>query len=173
MVRRTGAVLYLVRHAIAEARGPRWPDDDRRPLTREGARRMRRAVRGLRALGLDVDRVATSPLVRARATADLLSRGLPAHPGILTLPALAPGGTPARTVRAIADASDAGALALVGHEPDLGMLGAWLVGAVTPLALRKGGVCRIDLEGWPPERNGRLIWLATPRMLRAMARDDS
>ena len=33
--------LYLVRHAIAEERGPVWPDDHERPLTTRGIARMR------------------------------------------------------------------------------------------------------------------------------------
>ena len=39
--------LVLVRHAIAEERGAAWPDDDQRPLSRDGARKWKRAARGL------------------------------------------------------------------------------------------------------------------------------
>ena len=64
--------LYLVRHAIAAERGDKWPDDTKRPLTHKGAARMRQAVEGLRALGVEIDLVLTSPLVRAEQTADIL-----------------------------------------------------------------------------------------------------
>ena len=61
--------LYLVRHGLAEERGDAWPDDTKRPLTDEGISRMRKAARGLARLGVSVEVVLTSPLVRARQTA--------------------------------------------------------------------------------------------------------
>ena len=59
-------------------------------------------------------------------------------------------------------------LALVGHEPDLGELAAWLIGAKEPLPFRKGGICLIEAPVLPPGRNCALVWFATPKMLRAM-----
>jgi phosphohistidine phosphatase len=161
--------LYLVRHAPAAPRGDKWPDDDVRPLTHEGIARMRQIVRGLRTLDVRVDLVLSSPLVRAAATAELLVDGMTPTPDLITVPALAPGSAPDRVVEALASHSRRSAIALVGHEPDLGRLGAWLVGANTPFVFKKGGVCRIDLVDWPPARNGQLVWQATPRMLRALA----
>lgn len=159
--------LYLVRHAAAGRRGPAWPDDRLRPLTPDGRRRFRRVVRGIAAHGARIDLVLTSPLVRARQTADLLAAAFGA-PRAVVLPALAPGGTPARVVAALARRrSAARRIALVGHEPDLGSLAAWLIGAREPLAFKKGGVCRIDVP-WPPRQNGRLVWFATPGMLRRL-----
>src|SRR5262245_41723909 len=86
--------LYLVRHAIAAARGDKWPDDAQRPLTHEGADRRRQAARGLASLKGEIDLVTTSPLVRAAATADILVRALPSRPRLVASSALAPGGSP-------------------------------------------------------------------------------
>ena len=66
---KTGRTVYLVRHAIAAARDEKWPDDSKRPLTHEGAARMRRIVKGVVSLGVEIDLVLTSPLVRAVETA--------------------------------------------------------------------------------------------------------
>ncbi len=162
--------IYLVRHAIAEARGPAWPRDGERPLTTEGIRRMRGVVRGLAALGVAMDVVLTSPLVRARQTADILVRDLPVPLAPINLVELAPGRTPFDVARAVARRTDAGALALVGHEPGLGELAAWLLGTAEPLAFRKGGVCCLDVPAWPPAPSSRLVWMATPKMLRALRR---
>jgi phosphohistidine phosphatase len=164
---------YLVRHAIAEERGAAWPDDAQRPLSADGATRMKLAVRGLAALDVTIDQVVSSPLVRALQTADLLARGLhrrasgrrPAE--VLTLPELAPGGAPEVAMGAVAAATDASAVALVGHEPDLGLLAAWLLGADRPVPFKKGAVCRIDVRRWPVRAGaGQLIWFAPPKMLR-------
>ena len=162
--------VYLVRHAIAEERGPRWPDDRLRPLTADGAARMRRAVGGLEALAEPIELILSSPLTRAIQTAEILARGLAARPEIVQLEALAPGTPPGRVVRALAAHTKPKALALVGHEPDLGQLAAWLLGTARPLVFKKGGACRIETADWPPGRDSRLIWLATPKMLRRLKR---
>jgi phosphohistidine phosphatase len=154
-----GTTLYLVRHAIAAERGEEWPDDTKRPLTHEGAAKMRKAAAGLRDLDLGIDIVYTSPLVRAIETAEILVSGLKPTPVLRPLPSLAPGSPPVKV-----------AVALVGHEPGLGELAAWLIGARNPLTFRKGGVCRIDVPDQAAGRNGQLVWFATPKMLRALAK---
>jgi phosphohistidine phosphatase len=159
---------YLVRHAIAEPRGADWPDDDLRPLTGAGARKMKQVVRGLARLDADVELILTSPLVRARQTAEIISRWLPSRPDVETLPALAPGHTPAATMRALAAATDAGAVLLVGHEPDLGALVAWLIDARRPVAFKKGGACRVDSSRWPMGPRSDLRWFMPPSVLRRL-----
>jgi len=159
--------LYLVRHAAAANRGDDWPDDATRPLTPEGARRFAEVVAGFEAMGESVDLILTSPLRRARQTAALLAEGLSTEPPIRVLPELAPGGSAPRTIRALSHARDrAEGIALVGHQPDLGELAAWCLGLRWPLALKKGGVCRLDTGAWPPDRDAALVWFATPKMLR-------
>jgi phosphohistidine phosphatase len=160
--------LYLVRHAIAEVRGPDWPDDTQRPLTRQGRQRMRRAARGLRDLGVELDVILTSPLVRARQTADILVRRLTPKPVLVETSSLAPGQPHSAVLRALEPYRRARAVALVGHEPDLGMLAAFLLGAPQPLVFGKGGVCCCECPKLPPDGDVRLLWHATPRMLRRM-----
>jgi len=155
--------LYLVRHAIAEERGPRWPDDGRRPLTSKGIERFREVAAGLRAIEARIDLVLTSPLVRARQTADLLAAALDPHPPVEVSDALAPGASP-RALAAVLSRAKRARIACVGHEPDLGQLAAHHVGASRPLELKKGGICRIDLDA--PAGPGRLVWLASPGLLR-------
>lgn len=162
--------LHLVRHAVAAARGPEFPDDRVRPLTPEGIARWRRAVGGLKAIGLDLDLVLTSPLLRARQTADLLAAGLPGKPAVEEIAALAPGGTAAALAQAIAKHGRRHRrLALVGHEPDLGELAARLLGARGAVEFKKGSVCRIDVDVATPGGPGVLRWFLTPRMLRRLA----
>ena len=165
-----GVTLYLVRHAIAEPRGSAWPDDTKRPLTPRGMARMREAVTGLDAMGVEIDLVLTSPLVRAHQTAEILARGLTSVPTVEVTNALIPGQPPARMLEALSGHSRKRSVALVGHEPGLGELAAWLVGAREPLPFKKGGVCRIDLPSLPPVPPGQLVWLALPKMLRAVGK---
>ncbi len=129
----TSLELYLVRHAVAALRGPDFPDDAQRPLTPEGVARWRRSVAGLRDLGVVIDVVLASPLVRAHETAEILAAGLKPKPKLVTTDALAAGRKPAEVLAVIAKyaaaARGASRLALVGHEPDLGELAARLISA--------------------------------------------
>ncbi len=164
--------IYIVRHAVAGERGPSYPDDRLRPLTDEGIARFRQAVRGLAAINVTVDLVLTSPLVRALQTAELLVAGLPGHPRMDTLDALAPGGRVALIMEAIAQRSRQrqNRIALVGHEPDLGELAARLLAARGSIQFKKGAVCCIELQGRLAGGPGTLLWHLPPRVLRRLAR---
>jgi phosphohistidine phosphatase len=162
--------LYLVRHAIAAERGDDWPEDDKRPLTERGIARFEEGVSGLEYLDVVIDEIFTSPLIRAKQTAALLSAGLKGSPPVKMLDALAPGSAPAEVIAQLARAAKRRKLALVGHEPGLGELAAYLIGAARPFEFRKGGVCRIDVQGLPSKRPGSLVWFVTPKALRRLGR---
>jgi phosphohistidine phosphatase len=161
--------LYLVRHAAAADRGPEWPDDTVRPLTPDGAAKFRKAVAGLAALGVQVDLVLTSPLVRCRQTAEILAGGLPGRPRTQAIDALAPGAGVTTVLAEIARVARRPRVAIVGHEPDLGALAARLLGMRRAPEFKKGAVCRIDVDSLPPGGPGRLLWFTPPRILRRMA----
>jgi phosphohistidine phosphatase len=158
--------LYLVRHGVAAERGDEWPDDTKRPLVPRGIARLRRSVRGLQALGVKFDIVLTSPLVRARQTAEILAAGFSPRPPVHTIDSLAPGGAYASFLDDLGKHARGTAIACVGHEPDLGELAARLLRARGSIELKKGAICCIDLDSVPPSGPGHLKWLATPRMLR-------
>ncbi len=164
--------LYIMRHAIAALR-EKWigPDEDR-PLTLSGRARMRQAARGLRALRIRFDLVVSSPLVRAVQTAEIVPRVLKQPPQIEICPALAPGMVPDQLFQFLAGYPAAKRVLLVGHEPDLGNFALTLIGCAQPdcFPLRKGGVCRIDIDQVPPTGAGVLVWALTPRIMRSLAR---
>ena len=162
--------LYLVRHAIAAERGDDWPDDTKRPLTTRGVNRFKDSLPGLKALEVAIDEIFSSPLVRAKQTADLLSGGTPGTPPVKLLDALAPGHAPAAVMGQLAKSAKRHRIALVGHEPDLGELAAHLIGASRPLPFKKGGMCRIDVGGLSPKTAGSLVWFVSPKVLRRLAR---
>ena len=160
--------LYIVRHAIAAERGSEWPDDTKRPLTERGIHRFKQEVAGLRSLDASIDEIITSPLVRAKQTADLLAAGLGGKPVVRILKALEPGHSPTAIIGQVAKLARRNRIAIVGHEPGLGELAAHLLGASRPLPFRKGSICRIDLESLTSKRAGSLIWFVTPKILREL-----
>ncbi len=162
--------LYVVRHAIAAERGDEFPDDAKRPLTPQGIARFREAVEGLAALGVTLDQILTSPLVRARQTADILAEMLPGRPPVTEIRSLTPGSGPTAVMTALGEYGRRSSIALVGHEPGIGELAARLIGARQAFAFKKGAVCRIDVTALPLAGPGALRWFATPRMLRKLAR---
>lgn len=162
--------LYLVRHGLAAEQGPDYPDDNLRPLTDDGISRLRQEVHGLRALDVSFDRILTSPLVRARQTAEVLAAGLGFRAPLVVVEALGPGGRFEAVEAALSRLGPDRSVALVGHEPSIGQFAARFIGAGRPLCFKKGAVCRIDAETLPPAGAGQLQWLLPPRALRAFDR---
>ena len=160
--------LYLIRHGIAAERGDEYPDDSKRPLTGAGIKRLQREARALDALDVTLEHIIASPLVRTKQTADVLAACLKSKPTVTTSDALAPAGTPAAVIQELGRHMRKGRIALVGHEPNIGELAGRLIGARAPLEFKKGGICRIDFEVFPPKGTGQLRWFVPPRMLRSM-----
>ena len=161
--------LYLIRHGLAADRGEEYPDDSQRPLTSEGITRLRREAKALDALGVGIEHIITSPLARTKQTADVFAETMKSKPSVSMSDALAPAGTPAAVIDELARHMRKGTIGLVGHEPNIGELAARLIGARVPLAFKKGAICRLDFEVFPPKGLGQLRWFITPRMLRLMS----
>lgn len=160
--------LYLIRHGIAEERGDKWPDDGKRPLSADGISKMEKAARGLARLGVRMDVLLTSPLVRTRQTAEIVAAELEHHPPIVSSDALAPGGDFAAVIAALEKQSRRLRIGLVGHEPSIGELAGRLIGSRHPIEMKKGAVCRIDLDEIPPNGPGDLRWLMPAKVLRTI-----
>ena len=169
MTARRPHTLFLIRHAIAAERGSKYPDDTLRPLTKRGIEKMREAARGFADLKPGIEVIVTSPLVRAKQTAEIVRAELTPSPAHDVLDELAPGHAPADLAEALEKYRSRHTIALVGHEPDLGQFTAWLVGSNRPIPFKKGGIACLEISDLPPGRNNTLLWLATPKMLRALA----
>lgn len=160
--------LLIVRHAVAFERDrDRWRDDAARPLSPAGMKLARKAAAGLRALSKAPDRVLTSPLVRARQTAQILTQ-VAGWPRAEETAELAPG-HPASAVLALIGKLRDKRLAIVGHQPDLGaLLAACLLAERGTLSveIKKNAVVCVSFASAPRPGGAALKWLATPRMLR-------
>jgi phosphohistidine phosphatase len=165
-----GYQLFLIRHGVAEERGDAWPDDTKRPLTGKGVSRLRKSARGLVRLGVSLDVILTSPLVRARQTSDIVASAFNPKPPIVVVDSLAPGGSFASVLTDIEKQARRSNLALVGHEPDIGEMAAQLSGLRHRLEFKKGGACRIDIESLTPPARGTLQWFLPPAIMRRLRR---
>jgi phosphohistidine phosphatase len=157
--------LYVVRHAIAVERSTERPDAQR-ALTAEGLARFAKEARGLARLGVELDLIAHSPWLRAAQTGELLRPLLAAEGEIRVETGLAR--APAKE---LLSALPAGRVAVVGHEPWLSELIAWLLsgdpGDGAAFELKKGAVAHLAGEPLPGGMTMRS--LLPPKVLRRLA----
>lgn len=162
--------LYIVRHAIAvEAGTAGYEDDNLRPLTDKGRKKMEKIAHGLKSLETELDLILTSPAVRAVQTARILRRVFKLDKeSVIETGHLAPTGYGDQLIQLLNE-QYAGMenIALVGHEPALGTLASMLVSGDPNLSfsLKKGGVCRLAVDTLQYGRCATLDWLLSPAQL--------
>jgi phosphohistidine phosphatase len=163
--------LLVVRHAIAVPHGTPEVPEEERPLTPKGEKRFRVAAKGLARICRRPDVLLSSPLVRARQTADIAA-GAWGKVEVTEADALA-GGSFEQIATAVEKYGDQ-LVAIFGHEPDVSMVVARLLGssASERLTFKKGGAALLDVPARMAD-GGALIWYVPPRVLRALAGDDS
>jgi phosphohistidine phosphatase len=128
--------LYLVRHAEAESGEP----DELRTLSARGREQAREVGERLAADGVRPDAVLSSPLLRARETADAIAKatGATAQPD----ERLAPGATAEDVRSSVAGRGET--VVVVGHQPDCGQIVASISGGPEP-SFPTAGVCELEL----------------------------
>lgn len=142
--------------------------DESRPLTEEGIQRMKEAARGLAKMGLPAARVFSSPLKRARQTAEILVKELGLEK-IEIIESLSPGAPPPFLMKEMIDLKADGDLMLVGHEPDMGHLAAFFLGSGRPMPFKKGAGMAIEFEGKPGQGKGGLLWYMPTKTMRHLS----
>jgi phosphohistidine phosphatase len=161
--------LYLIRHGIAVDRNEGM-DDKARPLTAKGRQKTADVAQQLKILGLEFSQILTSPLTRARQTAEiLLQAGLSNQVNVTDT--LSPMGSFADWLDWLKDYSQPRqeqAIALVGHEPALSQWAELLLWgeARGVLSLKKAGIIGLTVpDEVDPLGHTILFWLTPPRFL--------
>jgi phosphohistidine phosphatase len=150
-------ILYFLRHG--KAGSPAGGDDEARKLTAGGVDALQRAAPLWRRVNLRPDVVLSSPLARARQTAELVCEAIGGE--LLVDDRLRPGASWGDLARAMAQHPDARRVLFVGHEPDLSSAVAHLTGAAS-VRMRKGGLACVEFYGIPEPGGGELAWLLDP-----------
>lgn len=162
--------LLIVRHGLAEDRdefAASGQPDDLRPLTAEGKRAFAKVARALHRIVPELDVIATSPLTRAQQTAEILGERYELTP--VESDALKPEAPYAKLTALVKRSTADGAMAVVGHEPHLSGLIAWLIGdASARIVMKKGGACLIRFDRATQRGAGTLLWLLTPGVTRRL-----
>lgn len=166
--------LYLMRHGIAlPADDPSVAHDGDRPLTPKGIKRTRKAARGLRRLNIPFDVILTSPVLRARQTADAVAGELGTEALMKEISSLAPESTVDHLLFGLTRYKNHEHLLLVGHEPLLSNALSHLLGGKSARSVhvefKKGALCRVEIDDLPPSNPGKLHWFLTPKQLRLLS----
>jgi phosphohistidine phosphatase len=163
--------ILIVRHGPAGDR-EEWEragkDDSLRPLTPKGKKEVRKAAAGLARLVPDLDVIATSPWTRARQTAELVNKEYGSE--IEEVEELTSDHRPEELESWLGEQAGRAAIALVGHEPYLGLLVGYLLTgkSVSFVDLKKGGASLIEMEQPSRPGTGCLEWLLSDRELRRL-----
>jgi phosphohistidine phosphatase len=165
--------IYLLRHGIAVERGTRgFEDDFSRPLTPKGRRQLRKTAAVVKKLASKFDLILSSPLVRARQTAEIVAKELKCQKRLRFSNALAPGGGASILIRQLTrEKGHPGKVLLVGHEPEMSRLISLLAtgGAQLQMDLKKGGLCKLEVEALRDGQCATLVWLLTPKQMKMIA----
>ena len=153
--------LFFLRHGLADRAAWNGPDFDR-PLTPQGERRMEAEARVMARLGLDLDLVLSSPLVRARRTAEIAARHLDPAGGVEIDERLGFGFGPAAVAGILRDHAALHSLMLVGHEPGFSLTLRAMTGG--DVVCKKGSLARVDVYD-RESPTGTLVWLIPPKLL--------
>ena len=144
----------------------KYPNDAARPLTASGRRETKRMARTLRRRKAPFDKIVSSPLARARQTAEIVAATY--RRKVVFTQHLQPEGDLRSLVQQLRRiAGRARSVLLVGHEPSMSTLISMLLsgGKTLKIRLKKGGLCRLTVESLKYGKCARLDWLLTPRQL--------
>jgi phosphohistidine phosphatase len=159
--------LYVIRHGEAAPLGGDVRSDRDRPLTARGAEDLRLAGELCARSDREIRLVLSSPVLRARQSAEEFARAIPGGPEVRETVNLSPGFRPKGLLQELRGLEGDGSVVIVGHQPDLSILIAFLIDGEAPSAilLPPGGIACV---GFPAglASDPSLHWLLTPEIIR-------
>jgi phosphohistidine phosphatase len=161
--------VLLLRHGIAEEGRPGMPDADR-ALTDQGRKKLRQVLQTAANTGLQPSLILTSPLRRARETAEIAKRILRYQGEIVPAKVLAPGSSVEQVWEEIRLHRDCQILLLTGHNPQFEQLAAYLLGYPDlRIELKKGTLLRVDIDSFGATPRGVLRWSLPAKLAESAA----
>lgn len=166
--------LYLLRHAEAGKRMAAASRDRGRALTAAGREEMEKVGKALEEAGFEFDVIATSPVRRAKESAEIVSRALKQKRTVEEWAELAPEGSREALYRRLAGVKAGHSVFCVGHEPYLTTAIGEIVSKGTDnragvrIVLKKSGMAKLSVTGFTPRITGELRWLLTPKQIRKL-----
>jgi phosphohistidine phosphatase len=151
---------------------PGYKKDADRPLTPKGNQRLWRVAEAMDEMELEFDAIITSPFLRAAQTAEIVAEAFEVHKKLSSSEHLTPNGNPKLLIEHINQLKPLPKdVLLVGHEPYLSQfIGLLVTGNTNVLIdLKKGGLCKLEIETLRYGRCATLAWLLSPKQMILMA----
>ena len=152
--------LYFLRHGIAEDLAS---SDFARELTARGRSRVKTSAAVMKALGIQPQRIYSSPRLRSRQTADIIAGALGMD--VQLAESVNFGFDLADVRRLSADCGPDDEIMFVGHNPDMSYVVSELTGVT--VGMKKGGLARVDAYVAEADA-GELVWLIAPKVFDAL-----
>lgn len=162
--------LFILRHGEAGRSSATVKDDSKRTLTVDGEKEIKDISKGMKELGIEFDYIFTSPLLRAKQTAELVSKIVVPKNPIKEMDELKPEGNKLQLYNKLSNLKQDSSVLLVGHEPYLSeLIGETISSGGCKIDLKKAGFARIRITAILPKLRGELRWLFTPKHLKRIA----
>ena len=155
--------IYILRHGNAAEPHAGMKDADR-ALTPEGAKKLQSVLRRARGVDVKPSIIVTSPYRRARETAQVAAQVLPGGPTLVESRSLTPESSPEAVWEAIRAHKSEPQIMIVGHEPLLSLVYAYLLGSPVQIDVKKGSLGRVDVDRFIAQPRGWLRWLIYPKL---------
>jgi phosphohistidine phosphatase len=164
--------IFILRHGEAGARVPVASRDTERSLTETGKDEMEKIAESLLRLRVEFDKIASSPLKRAKETAEIVTKVYEKDsPKLEMWDELKPEGSKQELLQKLSKLKQDSDIMLVGHEPYLStLIGEVISGSPgARISLKKGGIAKVQILSFSPKVTGELRWLLTPRQLKKLS----
>ncbi len=152
-------ILYLIRHAEAVDRNSGDVPDDYRVLSSDGREVVKKVGRWCADQQILIERIFSSPLLRAVQTAEILSAIINSPNKVEIILALGAGGSPEQILRFLPQYQHLDSLALVGHEPTIGITASTLIGMNKKISFSPGSICCLVFHGIDQTPQASFRWM--------------
>ncbi len=156
----------MLRHGEAGNRQKMIAADTKRALTAVGREEIAEVAKGMSRLKINLDKILTSPLVRARETADIVAKNQKTAT-VEEWGELKPEGSRKEFYERLSKLRSDSTVLVVGHEPYLSTMILEIMGSPSGhLMLKKGGLARLQVSAFAPKIRGELRWLLSPKLIK-------
>lgn len=160
-------IVYLFRHASAGEPVANEGKDEKRSLDEDGEKQSRDVGRVLKALGVEIDVIISSPLTRAMQTAERAAAEFRHKDKIVTDDAMRPEAGYDQFQDLLTRYGKNKAIMVVGHNPSITVFGNHLLSGSNRrdcTEFKKGAVMKVDVKSG----RGKLQWMLTPKLARVL-----
>lgn len=162
--------VFFLRHGEAGNRVAIPSKDVERALTESGKEEIEEIAESFERMDLEFNKIVSSPLARARETAEIVANAQKKSGKVELWDELRPEGNRLDLYRKLSRLRQDADVLLVGHEPYLSnVIGEIISGSLaSKIKIKKGGLARVQITSFAPKPTGDLWWLLTPRQLKKM-----